>query len=162
MGTFYRHFPTKDLLIAELVDQLLTEVLEIAQSALDEPNGSGLESCIRAVYELQASHRGCQLRLWARHGEPARIERVRSVLQALLVDAQRLGTIRRDVVLEDISLMLLSIGLVIEKSTGVSATAWERLLELMLAGLSPKAPPFESTALTRAELKALQGATEVR
>src|ERR1700689_3069017 len=64
MGTLYRRFPTKDALIAALVHDVLSTMLEIAQESTERPDGTGLEYFLEAASSYQAAHRGCLQGLW--------------------------------------------------------------------------------------------------
>src|SRR4051794_16246931 len=64
MGTVYRRFPTKDILIAELVRQLLVDVADDARQALEPADGRGLEAFLTATAHRMACSRGLLPRMW--------------------------------------------------------------------------------------------------
>src|SRR5450759_1004166 len=66
IGTLYRRFPTKELLIEAVVAEVRHAVLSAAEAALE--NGTpttGLADFLRAVGWLQFEHAGCLTRLWS-------------------------------------------------------------------------------------------------
>lgn len=156
MGTLYRHFPTKEALVEELVRQLLDEVVMVVEAAVGEPAGLGLERCVWRVCELQSQHRGCQLRLWRRSGHEEYIQRARATISVLLNEAQLAGTIRRDVTREDISLVFTSIGALIEQTVSVAPNAWKRCLALIFAGLRPSEEILTQHPLSTSEVERMQ------
>jgi AcrR family transcriptional regulator len=138
MGTLYRRFPTKQALIDELIGALRLSLLELARAASTRTDGTGLEELMFAAGQLQADQPGCLPRLWDHSdAELASLREFRRLLAALLLQAQRLGRIRTEVVVTDISMSLWSLRGVIETTRTVAPTAWQRHLELMLAGLRP-------------------------
>jgi AcrR family transcriptional regulator len=138
VGTLYRHFPTKEALVHELVTHLLTEVIEVIDAADSEPGGEGLERCVWQIAELQAAHRGCQLRLWRREvgdAHAALVEEARAGISVLLNRAKAAHRVREDVTREDVSLVLTTIGALIELTVSTTPNVWRRSLEIMLLGL---------------------------
>ena len=65
MGTLYRRFPNKELLIEAVVDELHEKVLASARSALEiDTAANGFAEFLKAVGWLQFEHAGCLGRLW--------------------------------------------------------------------------------------------------
>jgi AcrR family transcriptional regulator len=133
-GTLYRHFPSKDDLIAALIDDLSVEVLESAQTALARGDGTGLWDFLHATGAIQAEHQGLLYRLWV-GAEPARLDAIRALIASLVEDAQEHGTLAAGVGQPDIILLLQGLRGVIEANTGGRDDAWERYLELATAGI---------------------------
>ncbi|MCU1492960.1 MAG: TetR family transcriptional regulator [Acidimicrobiaceae bacterium] len=152
----YRRFPTKDALSAELVRELLAEVVEAAELALGELEGRRLELFLRRVCELEASHRGCQSKLWRTHGDEDQLKRPRQLVGRLLSEAQQHGRVRTDVTPEDITLVAILLSMMIERALLVPR-AWERCLDLAIAGLRPSNEALAHPPLSRAELNKVQG-----
>jgi AcrR family transcriptional regulator len=153
MGTLYRRFPTKDALIAALVDDVLETMLALAESALDAPDGLGLERYIEAGCRYQAEHPGCLPRLWnASSGAEQLIARVRSVVSRLLSDAKAHRRVRADVTATDVTVLMWSVRGVIETSHCVAPDAWRRHLDILIAGLRPASAPLPHPALTRRQV----------
>src|ERR1700722_13739033 len=60
MGTLYRRFPTKELLIEAVLDELLEKVLNVARAALENGTAAdGFAEFLRSVGWLQFEHAGC-------------------------------------------------------------------------------------------------------
>jgi AcrR family transcriptional regulator len=143
MGTLYRRFPTKQALIDELVGGLRRELLALARSAAERPDGEGLEQLLVQAGQLQAEQRGCVERLWDHSdAELETMTEFRVILRSLLESAQQRGRIRADVTGTDISMVLWSLRGVIETTRAVAPTAWRRHLEIMIAGLRPTSGRF--------------------
>ncbi len=134
-GTLYRHFPSKDELIAALIEDLSADVLRSAQDALARGDGTGLWEFLRAAGALQADYQGLLYRLWV-GASPTRLTEIRSCVGRLVDDAHRHGTLAADVEQPDIVVVLHGLRGVIEANAGSDTPgAWERYLELVLTGL---------------------------
>jgi AcrR family transcriptional regulator len=156
MGTLYRRFPTKDALIAELVRQLLSDVVSLAREALTAPDGTGLEQFLYATGEAQASHRGCLARLWSDETTIALKNECRDLIGELFRDAQAHGQVRSDAAQSDIDLLFWSLPGVIEATRALDVPAWRRHVALVVAGLRPSEQPLGEPALTAAEVALLR------
>src|SRR5271154_3123151 len=88
VGTLYRRFPTKELLIEAVVDEVLQAMLQSAKDAVaHESPADGLAEFLRAVGQLQFEHAGCLARLWS-VGDPDVREQIEQSTQELLERAQ--------------------------------------------------------------------------
>jgi AcrR family transcriptional regulator len=153
VGTLYRRFPTKELLIAAVVDEVLQEVLSAAQAALEhESPANGLAEYLRAVGWVQLEHAGCLTRLWNDSDGDLR-DRIEAAGRALLTRAQAAGAVRDDLVYEDVVVLLWSLRGVIEATAGVSPEAWLRHLDLVLSSLAPGDRPLRHPPLTRDQVR---------
>jgi AcrR family transcriptional regulator len=161
VGTLYRRFPTKDALIAELVRELLTRVLDEAHAAREAPSGTGLELFLYATAEAQARHRGCLARLWDDEPTAQLRAEIRTAMARLLAQAQEHGEIRADAAAGDLDLIFWSLPGVIETTDGLPQ-AWRRHLALMLAGLRPSGTPLADPALSTAQVKAIRNRRTVQ
>jgi AcrR family transcriptional regulator len=140
VGTVYRHFPTKEDLLVELVRQKFRTFAQNARAALDE-NGEPFEvvaGLLRRNAEVCAQDAGIQHALsgfMAEVWEEANSEFAALVepTAELIARAQRAGTMRSDVSVMDIPMLMC----------GVSATMlhdgpgfdWHRHLELVIGML---------------------------
>ena len=148
MGTLYRRFPNKELLIEAVVDELLERVLSTARSALEnETAASGFAEYLRAVGRLQLEHAGCLGRLWSSTDNEWR-NQIEVLTRTLLTRAQEAGTVRKDLVYEDVVVLFWSLRGVIEATSSISPDAWLRYFELLLFSLSPGATPLHHPPLT--------------
>jgi len=139
VGTLYRRFPTKELLIGSVVDEVLTEVLEAARTALDDPSpADGFTGYLTAVGRLQFEHAGCVARLWTSADSSLR-DAIEATGRLVLARAQEAGAVRADLVYEDVVVLFWSQRGVIEATAAVSPEAWLRHLELLLTSLAPVA-----------------------
>jgi AcrR family transcriptional regulator len=152
IGTLYRRFPTKDALIAALVQDVLDTMLKLAQAATEQPDGLGLEHFLEASSAYQAEHLGCLPRLWNTQSDNEALRRVREVIAALLDDAKRHGRVRNELTSTDLTMVMWSIRGVIETTRTVAPDAWRRHLDIMLAGLRPAREPLAHRPLTRAQV----------
>jgi len=154
MGTLYRRFPNKDALIKFLVDDLVGQTLLLADHALAEPDGSGLESFLRGVGELQAANPGCLTRLWRGGFSPEQRAQLRSAVRRLLTRAQRAGTVRPEITATDVSVLLWSLQQVVTMTANAAPDAWRRHLDILLSGIAPRPREITHRALTQRELSA--------
>lgn len=132
VGTVYRRFPDRE----SLLDALLTELLEVYLRATQEALGSptGLADFLRTIGEVQASSRGCVVRLWSSPTADELHEQVRQGMGALIADAQARGACRPDVTLDDVIGVMVALRGMRE---GTVPADWRRHLELCLRGLRP-------------------------
>ena len=137
VATVYRRFPSREALLEALLSDLLQVYLDEAQRARALPDGAGLAAFVRTVAEVQATPRGCALRLWS---SPA-VEELRAQLHermaVLIADAQAAGTCREGVTVDDLVGVLVALRGVRETPTSTAGLDWRRHLELCLSGLRP-------------------------
>src|ERR1700689_4797964 len=130
MGTLYRRFPTKDALISALVQDVLSSMLAIAEEGTERPDGTGLEYFLEAASAYQAAHRGCLQRLWNAGTGHDLVQEVRQ-----LIDAMLHGRVRADITGTDVTIALWAIRGIIETTQGRAPEAWQRHLDVFIAGL---------------------------
>jgi len=148
IGTLYRHFPTKDALVGELVRELLETVVGLAHDAENVPGGEGLERFLFATAEAQAANRGCLARLWNDSESVSLRQDCFEAAQRLLLDAQRHDRIRADATLTDIDLLFWALRGILEATGTDSAPAWRRQIAITVAGLRPSPEPLAEAAVT--------------
>ncbi len=140
VGTVYRHFPTKDALITELVRRKFESFAQTARDALDEDREpfEVLADALRRNAAFMAGDAATQHamlgageEIWARV-EPQR-QQVNELFQRLVRRAQRAGTMRGDVGVADIPMLMCGVG----ATMGHTAPGfdWHRHLELVIDGL---------------------------
>jgi AcrR family transcriptional regulator len=157
VGTLYRRFPTKEQLIEAVVNELLEQVHTAATTVLqNQPPGDGFAEYLLAVGWLQFEHAGCLARLWATADSEWR-RRIQVVTQTLLTRAQEAGTVRPELVYEDVIMLFWSLRGVIEATSSISPEAWLRFLDLLLASLAP-GQPLEHPPLTPQQAEAAKAA----
>jgi AcrR family transcriptional regulator len=155
MGTLYRRFPTKDALISALVHEVLTTMLEIAREGTGRPGGTGLEYFLEAVSAYQAAHRGCLARLWNAGPEHELVQEIRRLIEVMLAEAKQHGKVRADITGADVTIALWAVRGIIETTQGRAPEAWQRHLDVYIAGLRPAADPLPDRGLSREKLDGL-------
>lgn len=143
VGTVYRHFPTKEALMVELMRQKFRLFADRAREALetDEEPFEALVGLMRRNAETAASDAATQLAI-AGAGDnvwdatAAEREDLLEGTQELILRARRAGTIRPDIEATDIAMLMCGI------CSGMSATVagfdWERHLALAVDMLRPR------------------------
>ena len=152
VGTVYRRFPDKELLIEALLEDHLAEIAERGEQALEEEDAwEALLRFLDYTLGLQAADRGLkELLLSTAHGRE-RIARVRERLapmtDALVERAQASGRMRPDVRGSDLPLMMMMIGAAVDFTRPVETDAWRRMFAIVIDGLrardelTPLGPP---------------------
>jgi AcrR family transcriptional regulator len=156
VGTVYRRFPDKALLIDSLFEQRVGDVVVLADAALEDPDPwRGLTTFLERALELQAGDRAFKELVLSGPEGLERIQRIRMKMlprmQALVASAQERGQLRDDVVIADMPLVQLMIGTVIDTARDIEPDLWRRFLAIYLRGLraEPTAPdPLPHPPLT--------------
>jgi AcrR family transcriptional regulator len=162
VGTLYRRFPTKELLIEAVVDEVLRAVLSAASNALEnESPADGFAEYLTAVGRLQFEHAGCLTRLW--NSAPGDVrDQIETASRTLLSRAQSAGAVRRDLVYEDVIMLFWALRGVIEATSTVSPDAWLRHLDLLLSSLTPTGHPLRHPPLTAEQARKAKAAVALR
>jgi AcrR family transcriptional regulator len=149
VGTVYRHFPTKDHLIAALVAGRLDRLADKAREGIELTDPwEGLAEFIRFAAQIQADDRGLCEVMSSRPelmDAAARTAGLVDLCDALVKRAQRSGQLRQDLSWEDIPMIACALGTVTHAGPPPSVGRWPRLVEIILDGLrapgSRKLPP---------------------
>ncbi|MCW2524897.1 MAG: transcriptional regulator, TetR family [Frankiales bacterium] len=151
VGTVYRHYPNKQALISEMIHEILGDLVITARAALDRGDGTGLESYLHALgASFTEHHRYAQMLVGQTTSQDA--ELLRSLMAALLAQAQHFGLINDQVVLGDIMATVWALRGIVETTADVAPGAWERHLDLHLAGLRAPQLQTDRPAVTREQL----------
>jgi AcrR family transcriptional regulator len=157
VGTVYRRFPDKEVLIDALFEQRLEAMCVIAAESLADPDAwNGLVHFFERGCELQARDRGLkELLACNTHGggclaEPR--ERLRVLVTEIFDRAKAAGVVRADADPYDAPLIHIMLGAVMDRTRTIAPDVWRRYLGMVLDGLRPGAP----TALPIAALAATQ------
>ena len=140
VGTVYRHFPTKEALIGELLAQKFRLLLEGAREALhvDDP-WEAFAGTLRRNAELMAADATVQDALMRVEADWSYAEEARDELKAtfaIVVErAKAAGVIRDDFTIEDVPMLMCGLCSTMAAGPPGEAFDWRRHLELMLDGI---------------------------
>lgn len=148
VGTVYRHFADKGVLIESLFDEQLERIVEIYESGLDDPDPwHALVSVHERALELQAEDRGLRELLAGAPHAPARATRQRARLHpiaAKLVErGKAAGVVRADCETQDFGVVMMMVATVIDAAAEVNPDLWRRYLRLALQGLRAQGAPLD-------------------
>jgi AcrR family transcriptional regulator len=160
VGTVYRRFPTKELLVEALFEDHVDTLAEMAESvAYAENSWDGLVTVLTEACALQAGNQGLREVLMSSsygQGCAARARaRLMPAIEKGLQRAQDDGYLRTDIEPVDMVLIEFMIGGVAEY-TKQNPNAWRRYLQIVMDGLRarPDVMPPAAPALTSEELDA--------
>jgi AcrR family transcriptional regulator len=148
IGTLYRRFPTKADLLAALVDDLAAELAAIAREALERAPATGLSDFLHEAGRFFTARRGCLPRLWNREAMSTPMMEFREILAGLLAAAHDAGQIGHSVEIGDLSVLLWSMRGIIETTGDIAPGAWERHLDIHLAGMRLSPLPTDQVAIS--------------
>jgi len=136
VGTVYRHFPTKQALLTELVRQTFRLFTGRARAALEaggEPFAL-IEGLLRRIAETAAGDAGVQYALASTAGQaeteaPAEQDELIAVIAELTGRARRAGTIRPGIEATDIAMLICGVVSAMGPRPGFN---WRRHLDLVI------------------------------
>jgi AcrR family transcriptional regulator len=139
-ATLFRNFPTKDDLIYAVIEARVSELLQIAERALEvEDPAAAFEQFLFAVADIQVRDRGFFEAIHSRLiDEPALLECKLGMTGAagkILERAQEAGAVRRDVGPEDLRFIVSS---AVSFDSAAQPDLHRRYLQIMLDGLRPE------------------------
>jgi AcrR family transcriptional regulator len=148
VGTVYRRFPDKEQLIDALFEERVGELVARAEAALSNPDPwEGFVGFLEYGLQLQAQDRGLKEVLLSTDEGRARVARVRERLVPLagrLVErAHAAGALRPDFSHQDMPVIQLMIGAVIDGARDIEPDLWRRYLAIVLRGLRADPTPPE-------------------
>lgn len=153
-ATFFRRFPTKDALVLAVLEGFIADMEVSAQRALelDDPMES-LRVFLMDHIRLQAENIGFFDAIAARWSTgmnpPVELtDRMLAAVARVLEPAQAAGALREGVEPGDISTMVKMLGAAIRPMPGMllCEPAWDRYLELVLAGIRSGQPALPGAA----------------
>jgi AcrR family transcriptional regulator len=152
IGTLYRRFPNREELIGACFERRFAEYASAAEEALAAPDGwTGFSRYVERICGMQAADRGLADVLNRSLPNAKVLEAHRSrgyeVSVQLIRRAQAEGSLRGDVVAEDLALLFMANAGVIEVTRGAARDAWRRFVAIFLDGLrsemaGPLPPPL--------------------
>ena len=155
VGTVYRRFANKDALIDELVRLSMCEALDAARRALACPGGDGLEQLLRGLGALFAAHVKYAHLLLARSVDGAESREIRAAVQELTSRALAAGTLNPGVTVGDVMSLVWAMRGLTETTDEVAPGAWQRFLDIHLAGLRAAGPLSVTPSISAGQLTAL-------
>jgi AcrR family transcriptional regulator len=160
MGTLYRRFPTKHDLVQAVIEESLDAFVVAAEEGLAEDDPwTGFTGFVERVLELHVENRALREVLAGTehgHARDAVRRRVRPLVRRLIERAHADGSLRPDFAPEDMPLVFMTAGRVLEAGRGVAPDLWRRYLGLLLDGLrAGGATPLPRGPLTQAQMNRL-------
>jgi AcrR family transcriptional regulator len=139
VGTVYRHFPTKEDLIAALATERFERLAEKARESIAaEDAWEGLCDFIRFSAQIQADDRGLCEVMGSRPevmNDSALAVGLDELCDQLVKRAKRSGGLRKDLEWEDIPMIACGLGRITPAETGPATGRWPRLVEIIIDGL---------------------------
>jgi AcrR family transcriptional regulator len=140
VGTVYRRYPNKETLIDALFEDRIGEIAAVAEGALtsDDP-WQGVVTFLERGLELQAADRGLREVVLGSSVGRERLERARDrikpLVDELVVRAQAAGELRADAHGTDLPLIHLMLCAVVDYTREVEPEVWRRFLTIVIDGL---------------------------
>jgi AcrR family transcriptional regulator len=144
VGTLYRHFATKEALMAALLERKFVQILEVARRGIEREGVEPFDvfaDVMREGAEVAAADAAAQNALmsvgyvtWS--DVVATQLELQAAMQVLMDRAQQAGTMRSDFTAADISMVMCGVS----ATMSVGEWDWHRYLELVLDGLRAGAP----------------------
>jgi AcrR family transcriptional regulator len=151
VGTVFRHYPTKDALLAAVIERSFEELADAAESAAQEKDvDAAFAGFVRHVASVMTQNRALVGMARARVADRRRYQpeeaRLFRAVDRLVHAAQKVGAVRPGITGEDVAALLSGIGdAEFRVVTGTSrAGGAERYVSVVLDGLRP--PPQEARA----------------
>jgi AcrR family transcriptional regulator len=142
IGTLYRHFPTREALVAAIFAEHMEEVLAAAEDAAGAEDGwSGIVGFLERALALQARNlplRSVFLRVPA-EANAERRKRIQPALDRAIARAKEQGSLREDFAVGDLVVAMWSFAPIFEATAEVAPNAWRRHLQIVLDGMRPEA-----------------------
>lgn len=156
VGTLYRRFPCKDSLLEELVRLVTDELAAAGEKILAGDDGTGLEAFLREIGASFREHRHwVGLLLPGQPRTDSGAGTVRGQLARLFANARRAGTVGPAAELGDVMALIWSMRGLVATAGDVAPDAWERYLDIHLAGLRAAGEPSRAAAISEGQLRRL-------
>jgi AcrR family transcriptional regulator len=139
VGTVYRHFPTKEALIAALMAERFEQITGFVEAGLDDPDPwNGFVQSLWQGAELGAKDRAISGLFGERVAMLAEVqastERLNRAAAELIRRAQAAGAMRPDVTVEDVPVFMCGVMQAMHQFDR-DPEAWRRHLQLVVDGL---------------------------
>ena len=148
VGTVYRRFPDKELLIDALFEDRIAEMAEAARAAAEgEDPWDSLVGWLVRMQELQSEDRGLKELVLSGARGAERAAAARAVLIPIVAGiverAKDAGALRGDIDVADLPLLQMAIGAIAESSRDVSPDVWRRMMSVLIDGLRAESATTE-------------------
>ena len=141
VGTVYRHFPTKDVLVGELLRAKFTHHAAVAQRWADTEDGwAAFEGFLRETFAEMAQDATLQRMMWVTseaamdHAEDARLQ-LAGIVDGIIATAKAQGNLRADFSGADMPALMCSIGGVMSAQNSLVVEHWRPMIEIVIDGL---------------------------
>lgn len=143
VGTLYRHFPTKEALMGELLAEKFRILLDTARDALEiEDPWEAFAGTLRRNAELTAVDAAAQDAIMRAEVDSSDAEQLRTELLATfdvtVRRAQAAGVVRPDFTVEDVPMVMCGVCSTMTRAGERGDWDWRRHLELLLDGIRPR------------------------
>ena len=144
VGTLYRHFPTKDALVCELLRLKLMDFAARARRRLEEDDGDPWESfagLLREQAEVAERDAAIQRVTWLMSPEvfepaAAAIAELREAMGSVIARAKAARAVRADLSVDDVRTLFSGLGgIMASDAHGLLPYDWRRHLEFVLEGM---------------------------
>jgi AcrR family transcriptional regulator len=165
IGTVYRRFSGREELIGACFERRLAEYARVAEDALAAADGwTGFSQYVERICAMQAADRGLAgvLNRSLPNAKTLEAHRARGyeLSVRLIKRAQAEGSMRPDVVGEDLALLFMANAGVLEVTWGAAPDAWRRFVAIFLDGLrSKRAGPLPPPLSPRQTMRAMRRLT---
>jgi len=138
-ATLYRHFPTREALVAEVFADQLEQYLDSAErAAAAEDPLAGFCDCIATTCELQSSNRALADLLVSLQPVSPRVDAMRDrhyeAISTVIERAVAAGVVRADLRPADVAVLLMANAGVVRRTVDDAPGASARLIAVWLAG----------------------------
>jgi AcrR family transcriptional regulator len=146
VGTAYRRFGSREKLIDALFDERVGGIVALAEEGLeaDDP-WEGFCTFLQRSLALQAADRGLKELLLGTAEGRERVAAIRAQMQPLGTElvrrAQEAGALRPDFAPQDIPLLQIMLGAIVDVSQAVQPDLWQRYLAFILDGMRAEGAP---------------------
>jgi AcrR family transcriptional regulator len=143
VGTLYRHFTTKEMLVGELIHGKLSEFAVHVRAKAEEESDpwAAFEGGLRDQTDVMARDAAHQRMPFAatpeamRRAEPA-VRELREAWGVLIDRAKEAGVLRKDFQVDDIRTLMCGLGsMMAADAAGAMSYDWRRQLDLFLDGV---------------------------
>jgi AcrR family transcriptional regulator len=141
LGTLYRHFPTKEALLAAIISRRTEGLADLARAAerVDDP-GEAFETLLRSYLESAEGDVAFQFAVLGsrdrrQSGPTVEKAEFRAIVTRIMDRAIAAGALRADLTVADFPLIACGVLSIMYYKPGGDEEGWRRYLDLVLDGL---------------------------